>query len=304
MIRRIVERQFDLAAPRFGQIAIWIIITCAAAITFQPFEYAQGERNPELVTVISWLPVSILENQMLFNVVRGLFALSAVMWLFRKWTPWTCWATVLTFTFAVSLRFENSTSVSQMYNLTNMLLAVHALWHHLCDDRIKEAAEKRAFSKTLLYPRWVFGLSLFSIAWFHTLAGISKLRESGSEWGDGVSLQLWTNLLGEKGSLGSDLLMLDTEYSAMFQTALLGLECAALVCLLHWSLRYVVGIGLTVSYVAMCMAFPGLEFYFNAVPVALFLLPFDRWFGLGFSSEIPEVGGRGGDAAETDSANV
>ena len=69
------------------------------------------------------------------------------------------------------------------------------------------------------------------------------------------------------------------------QTGALVIECASILCIFGSRLRYGVGIGLTGFYIGVLTTFVTFGFHFNAVLVALFLLPVDWMIGLKFKNE-------------------
>ena len=163
-----------------------------------------------------------------------------------------------------------------------MLLIVHAMWFHFYRDPIRQGVRDGTFFADRNYPRWVFVLCVFYLGWFHSLAGFTKLACCGLGWGNGESLQLWVNLFGWKASPFAQVILYDSRLTAVLQTGALVIECLSILAVFHWTLRYAVGLGLFGFYVGVLGTFVDFGFHFNAVLVALFLLPMDRWLGLSF----------------------
>ena len=276
---------FDRATPRFGQISIWVLLSYAIVLALTPIEFDLGSRSETPATIFSWLPTSLIQNPTFFTSVRVALIASAVLWAMRIWIPLSCWATVILFTLMWSLRMENLTNGAHIFNVTNMLLVIHAMWFHFYRDEIKAGIARGTFWADRNYPRWVFWLSIFYLGWFHSLAGFTKLACCGFGWGNGTSLQLWVNLFGWKASPFAQLILFDSRLTAVLQTGALVIECLSILAVFHWSVRYLVGLGLFGFYFGVLGTFVTFGFHFNAILVALFLLPVDRVLGLQFTQE-------------------
>ena len=185
--------------PRYGLVANFVLLCCSLALAFSPFEFADGVRCETPATVFFWLPDSLLGSPAFFVAVRILLVGFTLLWMFHKFTPFSCWATVFFFTLMWSLRMENVTNGAHIFNVTNWLLIVHAAWFQFYGQEITRGKNENSLAIPC-YPRWVFILCLFYIGWFHTLAGATKIWESGFDWPTGVSLQLWVNEFGWAGS--------------------------------------------------------------------------------------------------------
>ncbi len=273
---------FDRATPRFGQISVWLLLSFALVLALTPIEFDAGPRSEHPATVFSWLPVDLIRNPIFFTCVRVVLMASVVLWATRIWIPVSCWLTVISFTLMWSLRMENLTNGAHIFNVTNMLLIIHAMWFHFYRREIKGSIVRGTFWEQKSYPRWVFWLSVFYLGWFHSLAGFTKLSCCGPGWGNGTSLQLWVNLFGWKASPFAQLILFDSRLTAVLQTGALVIECLSILAVLHWSARYLVGLGLFGFYVGVLGTFVTFGFHFNAILVALFLLPTDRLLGLQF----------------------
>ena len=272
----------DEATPQFGQIATWILLLFAMVVAWTPIEFDGGPRRPDAATVFSWMPESIIRSPELFFGVRVVLFVSAFMWALRVAIPFSCWLTVAAFTMSWALRMENLTNGAHIFNVTNWLLIIHAMWFHFRHREIKNAIGDSTFWETKLYPRWVFWLCVFYLGWFHSLAGFSKILNSGFDWGNGVSLQLWTELFGWKPSPFGKLLLWDVRLTAWMQTGALALECLSIFCILNRWFRYAIGFALFGFYLGVLTTFIDFGFHFNAILVAYFLLPVDWLMGLDF----------------------
>ena len=274
----------SVADLRYGVISVRILLVVVVLVALFPIEFSVGPRSETPATMFAWLPMGLLRNGMFFTAVRvGLIA-AALMWWWRIWTPISCWLTVGLGLLLWSLRMENLTNGAHVFNVTNMLLVVHAMWFQFYHREIDAALAGDLSDQSLqrCYPRWVFMLCVFYLGWFHSLAGFTKILSSGLGWGNGVSLQLWTKLFGWEPSPFGQLLMYDDRLTAWMQTGALVIECACILVVFNRWLRYGLGFGLFGFYLGVLTTFVTFGFHFNALLVVWFLLPVDWWFGLDF----------------------
>lgn len=274
-----------LARPGFGQSVTWLLLAFAVILAISPIEFSSGVRSADAATIFAWLPEFLLRNGIFFTAVRVLLIVSAALWALRIAVPISCWTTTILFALMWSLRMENLTNGAHIFNVTNMLLLIHALWFQFYWADMKTAVSEGKFWQTQLYPRWVFMLSVFYLGWFHSLAGFTKILKTGFGWGNGVSLQLWTELFGETESPFAQVILYDDRLTAVLQTGALAIECLSILCIFHWMIRYAVGLGLIGFYIGVLTTFVTFGFHFNAILVALFLLPVDYFVGLKFQGQ-------------------
>lgn len=283
-LKKFCDSLFEEATPKFGQYATWLLLLFAFIIAWTPIEFDTGPRRSDPATIFSWLPVSVLANPLFFAAVRTVLFISCILWAARIAIPISCWVTVFASTLLWSLRMENLTNGAHIFNVTNWLLIVHAMWFHFRHREIKTAIRESRFWTTPLYPRWVFWLCVFYLGWFHSLAGFTKIATSGIGWGNGVSLQLWTQLFGWEPSPFGKLLLWDVRLTAVMQTGAMLIECASIFCIFNRWFRYAIGLALFGFYLGVLTTFVDFGFHFNAILVACFLLPVDRALGLRFES--------------------
>ena len=272
----------DLARPGFGQFVTWLLLIFAIVLAVSPIEFSTGVRSDQVATIFAWLPEFVLRNAIFFTTVRVLLILSAILWAAKIAVPISCWTTTILFALMWSLRMENLTNGAHIFNVTNMLLLIHAMWFQFYHADMKASKDAGTFWQTPTYPRWVFMLSVFYLGWFHSLAGFTKILNTGLGWGNGVSLQLWTQVFGETSSPFAQVILYDSRLTAWLQTGALAIECLSILCIFHWLIRYAVGFGLIGFYIGVLTTFVTFGFHFNAILVALFLLPVDYLIGLKF----------------------
>ena len=273
----------NLHSDRFGIWSTRILLAFALVLAVLPFTYKIGLPSEDAATIFSWLPEKLLRSTTFMNVVRIVLACSALSWLFHRFTPWACWITVVSFMLLWSLRMENVANGAHIFNVTSMLLVVHAMWYQFYGARIVAEAKEPKKESTKNYPYWVFFLSVFFLGWFHTLAGMTKVLHSGFGWGNGTSLQLWVHMFGWHGSPFAQLILYDKTLASIMQTGALIIELISIMCIMNQFLRYTVGLLLLSFYVGVLGTFIDFGFHFNAILVAWFLSPvFERMNGLPF----------------------
>ncbi len=272
---KLAEKLLRLSRPHFGQPVTWLLLCFALVLAVVPFEYAQGERIGP-ATILSWLPGEVLSAPWLYQVIRWTLIVSAVLWAAQLLIPWSCWATALSFMCLWALRMENSTGAAHTFNVTNMLLVIHAMWYHFYRREICDALRDGRFWSTPLYPRWAFMLGVFYLGLFHTLAGLTKIMHSGLDWGDGLSLQLWVSFEGWPASPFGRLILSNRTIAMLVQSAALFFETTAIMALFSPRLRLIAGIGLLGFYAGVLTTFVDYGFHFNAILVALYFLPAEQ----------------------------
>ena len=283
-VNRFFDWLQDEATPAFGQIATWLLLLFAVVVAFTPIEFSVGPQRAVPATIFSWMPESLIRSPQLFFGVRIALLVGSILWALRVAIPFSSWLTVAAFTLSWALRMENLTNGAHIFNVTNWLLIIHAMWFHFRYREIRSAIRGGIFWDAKLYPRWVFWLCIFYLGWFHSLAGISKICASGFGWGDGVSLQLWTYLFGWEPSPFGKILLWDVRLTAWMQTGALVIECLSILCIFNRWFRYGIGLALFGFYLGVLTTFVDFGFHFNAILVAFFLLPVDRLLKLEFFS--------------------
>jgi predicted DCC family thiol-disulfide oxidoreductase YuxK len=267
------RERFDgaLSRPHFGQAIVWIALWFAL-ITLPGSGGSAGERIGP-ATVLWWVPDGLIASPLVYWFSVLIAQVGAALWALQLLVPWSCWLASLGFTAAVAIHHENSSHISHTTNLTALILLIHSAWYQVERRRIAASLENRTFWDTPVYPRWAWGLSLFTITLFHTGAGLSKLVHSGPGWANGVSLQLWVYLWGKPGRL-RDFIVTHRSIVLALQSFTLMAETTAILGLWWPRLRVVIGLTLIGFYGGVIATF-GYGFAQNAVWVALFMLPIE-----------------------------
>ena len=271
--RKVHSQLSGFSRPQFGQLITWFLIYVAIEEVFSELPAATGDRAGT-VTVLSFLP-GLLDSAAVFILARWVLVIAGILWALQLLLPFSSWLTAIAITTVVAIRYENADHISHVYNLTNMVLVIHAMWYHFHYRKIKEALGKNCFWQSELYPNWAFYLSLFCIAIYHTFAGLSKLVASGPQWANGLSLQLWVHLWGRDNSFSADLIVSNRAVAQLLQCATLIIETLAITAVLFRRLRWLVGLGLVCLYVGILDTF-NYRFHFNMILLICFFFPLNE----------------------------
>lgn len=257
---------------RFGLLSTRILILAAIALACWPFQPTGVADNPNDVSFLSGLPGELLSDPGLMYGLRAVVVVAAVMWFFCLLTPLSCWITTLAFASLWALRIENSIYSPHIFHVAIMLMAIHAAWFTFYRRQIVYAYRAAETTTTFAYPYWVFFLSVFYIGWFHTLAGVAKLREHGWQWANGTSLQLWTHAFGYEPSPVTQWIVSNHQVAQLLQQGTLVIETAAILCILGRPFRWIVGLTLAGFYAGVLTSFVDYGFHLNAFLTVWFLI--------------------------------
>ena len=260
--------------PHVGQFVVWAVLLHAMLFMRADVPCAEGLRNTP-ATVLSFLPEEILTSPLVFHVFRWLLVVAGILWVLQLLVPLSSWVCVFAYTITVALVFENSSHIEHTKNLANIVLFVHAMWYHFHASDIRTALARNAFWVSSVYPGWTHSLSLFCIAIYHSNAALAKLLQSGIEWPNGLSLQLWINLMGREDSLAKTLILSDRTTAALLQWCVLLVEASAIVAVFCPRVRMPIGAALLGLYGGIADSF-GFSFVLNAFLVAAFFFPWAR----------------------------
>jgi hypothetical protein len=265
-----LEQLNERTLPQFNQLVIWSLLIAAATLAFWQFDIKTGPRG-EFVSLLSWLPDELVRSTAILFALRATLIVGIVLWWAQRWLPWSCWFVVVSFTALWSLHVETTTNTAHIFNMANMLLVVQAIWITADAQLIRQQIDEGTLWRLPLVPRWVWLASITYIGIFHTAAGLSKLMFSGSDWANGISLQLWTYLWGRPWSPTTQLMLENRSFTEGMQVLTLIFETAGILAILP-RLRTLIGIGLVAFYVGVLATFD-YGFQFNALLTALYLLP-------------------------------
>ena len=261
---------FDRTTPKFGQHSIWLLLVFSVILAIQSPPNVEGERSETPATFLSQLPKEVLTSAATYEFVRWTLVLGAFGWAPQQFLPYTCWITAISAHVLIAMQLDNDWQSSHAFHITAWLLVIHALWFHYFREPISQAGKKKEFSKTPLYPRWVFLLSIFYIGIFHTLGGLTKLQTSGLNWANGVSLQLWVDNFGWHNSPTSQLLLNNRSLAWISQLTALVIQTGAILALFNRWLRFGIGVALIVGYVGLFSIFFDYALLLNCILVEWF----------------------------------
>lgn len=260
---------------RFGLISTRILLILAIALGCCPFEMTGELENVKTISFLSGIPAETLADPGVMYGLRAVLVVAALMWFFCLLVPVSCWLTALAFAGLWALRLENSIFSPHIFHVAIMLTVIHAAWFTFYRRSIVYAYRSDQTATTYNYPYWVYWLSVFYIGWFHTLAGIEKLRAHGWAWADGTSLQLWTHAFGYHPSPVTQWIVSNHQVAQWLQQGTLVIETAAILCILGRPFRWLVGLGLLGFYGGVLTSFVDYGFHLNAFLTAWFLLVAD-----------------------------
>ena len=255
--------------PHVGQFVLWVLLVHEMVLMRGDLPRSEGLRHNQ-ATILSFLPTEILTSQIVFLGFRWLFVVAGILWILQLLLPISSWVCVIAYTITIGMIFENSSQISHTKNLANIVLFVHALWYHFHARDIRMALARNTFWVSSIYPGWIYTLSLF-----HSNAALAKVLESGFRWPNGLSLQLWIELMGREGSVVNELILSNRSVAALMQWVVLCVEASAILAVVFQQLRVAIGVALLGLYVGIADSF-GYSFLLNAILVAAFFFPWPK----------------------------
>jgi hypothetical protein len=268
-----LARLEERTLPHFNQLVVWTLLGTGAILALWPFELASGERTG-FASLLAWLPDGIVTSRWLWLSLRALLLMGCLLWSQNRLLPWSCWLVVFAFTGLWSLHVETTYNTAHIFNMTNMLLVIQAIWITADAPLIRRRLQSGDYWTQPLVPRWVSLASIAYIGVFHTAAGLSKLTFSGPAWASGTSLQLWTYLWGRPWSPTTRLILSSRALAQALQAATLVVETAGVLAIVP-RLRPWIGWGLMAFYAGVLATFD-YGFQFNALLTALYFLPCEQ----------------------------
>jgi hypothetical protein len=273
---RWLERAGECQTIHFAVVVEYVLFAACATMGLWAFTVQPGERQAPS-SLLSYFPPGFLSSHVPFYVFRAMLWVGMGLWIAGLLMPWCCWITTIGAIGLWSMHLENTTDGAHVFHAAAMMLIVQSIWRTSLASEIAAAKREGTLWSTPLYPRWAFWLGLFYMGWFHTLAGLAKLYESGFAWANGTSLQLWVHWDAYPWSPARDIICRYHGLAVFLQCLTLVFETSGILGLSK-RLRPWIGLGLLGFYVGVLTTFP-YGFQYNAALTALFFLPFDRWIG-------------------------
>ena len=280
---------FDTTTPLFGLITLWLLIGVSIYITTHTHLGYQGYEKGANVSVAGYiLPANFFDWPYALKFLKPIFWLSSSAWALLPFLRFLRartlqnlalilpWLSVLSYTLLVSVFWENLPWFRHKYVVPNWVMIYYALWFGFYRYDIAKAISHRNFwGNNTLYPRWAYLGSVFSIALLYSFGGISKMRAAGIEWGDGLSLQLWVEMMGDSSFPLTDFILSDRSNAQLLQGGVIILQSCAVLAVFP-SLRSTIGLGLIAFQLSVELMF-GIPFRSNVILIAAFFLP---WYGV------------------------
>ncbi|MCA9544698.1 MAG: HTTM domain-containing protein, partial [Myxococcales bacterium] len=262
------------ARPHALWLTLLALLFAALGLCYAPGGPAPGPRGGEVVSVLSWLPDAVVQAPEPFTVGRLAFMAFGAAWALGVWLPLSAWGASLAFLAVAALHQEARFAASHSAHLPAQLLVLLALWTHHERVALRAAlAEGRVWRTPLVAP-WFWTAGRVLVGWFYTLAGVTKVMDSGWAWANGTSLQLWVLAFGKRGSFAADLIMDHHAAALALQWVTLLAEVFALPLMLWRPTRAVVAGALVAFHIGQWAVF-GYPFYGNLLALALFGLPLE-----------------------------
>ena len=220
-----LDRLGERSRPHYGQLVLWTVLLCACR-PLPLFRVVLGrktrrQRPRPQPRVAAFLPArgGDPEPRRLRRLRRAVRGRRRALVLATAACRGPAWATALSFNAVVALYFENSSQETHVAHVAGAFLFIYALWYHFYRREIRDADREGRFWATPLYPRWVYFLTVFYLGLFYGLSGFNKIATSGLSWANGVSLQLWAELFGDKSSVFTQMILSSRTAAAAMQWA-------------------------------------------------------------------------------------
>ncbi len=264
---------------RWGHNTLRGLLLLAVAYVWPLQRTDLGPRDHAL-SIIGFLPDSVLFDDRLFVLCKMLFVVFAALWFLDLLVPRSAWIATVSLTLVLSLFMESRRYTLHQYHVLAMLLWVFCLWYQVCAPRASaNSVVILPFSPPRM-PRWVYALSLYYLCLTYSFSGMTKLLSNGLAWANGTSLQLWTLLWGDVSAYPAQVLLRDRRFAEAAQAATLFFESAAVVVLFFPRWRRVIGAGLLGFHLLGETVFH-YRFYPNIFAVAAILLFYPGWSARG-----------------------
>lgn len=271
---RWLELAGECQTIHFAVAVEWVLFAACATMGLWAFTLMPGERQAPS-SLLSYCSSSFLSSPTPFYVFRAMLWVGMGLWIAGWLMPWCCWIMTIGAIGLWSMHLENTTDGAHVFHAAAMMLFVQSFWRTSLASEIAKAKREGTLWTTPLYPRWAFWLGLFYIGWFHTLAGLAKLYESGFAWANGTSLQLWVHWDAYPWSPARAIICKYHGLAVFLQYLTLVFETAGILGLSK-RLRPWIGLGLLGFYAGVLITFP-YGFQYNAALTALYFLPFHEW---------------------------
>jgi hypothetical protein len=261
--------------PRWGRNTLRGLLLLGVAYVWPLQRTGTGAREHAL-SIIGFLPDSVLFDERVFVVFKMLFVVFAALWFLDLLVPRSAWIATVSLTVVLSLFMESRSYTPHQYHALAMLLWVFCFWYHACAEPGSANRATLAPLTPLRMPRWVYALALYYLCVTYSLSGMTKLLSNGFAWANGTSLQLWILLWGDVSAYPAQVVLRDRHFAEAAQAATLFFESAAVLVLFYPQWRRVIGAGLLGFHLTGETIFH-YRFYANIFAVAAILLFYPGW---------------------------
>jgi hypothetical protein len=244
-----------------------VLVAAAHLDSLGPAPVVAG-RTGAVVSILSWAPVSWLQSKGLVWGLRCVFAAGALAWVCRVLPRWVSWITTAAFVLLAALHQESREFAAHSAHLPAQILVLFSL----CELDLARSERQRAAPSSLSMPPWFWTAGALLVGWFYTLAGVSKLRDGGFAWADGLTMQLYAWQFGLPDSWLRRLVVEHRGVAQVLQILTLVFESGAVLMAPWRPTRWLAGAMLLGFHVGQGLLF-GYPFHANMLLVTVFLLP-------------------------------
>ena len=147
--------------------------------------YVHKGDNSHIVSILGALPIDFPVTRSMLKIYFTGFYGSSLLWIFgvrRKITSALSCSLLL---IATSLHLQSVSGMDHTITLLSQFLLLLTLWTFFYWEK------GQTLKGTIAYPSWLIELSVLFLVIHYFGSGITKLIDSGPEWANGNSLQLW-----------------------------------------------------------------------------------------------------------------
>lgn len=200
-------------------------------------------------TILGFFFRDQLSDPNFFNGSRYLWYIFGSLWCLNVLPRVSATIAGLSYLWFSSMLFENSpgAEIHSVHMYPMMILLYMAFYLFYGKETQKCFHPKKGIDLNVTGPRWGLELIVYTIGISHSWAGISKIMDSGLNWANGVSLQLWVYLWGLDNFM-NDLVINYTTFAKFSQWSVLIVESSAVIAFfLRGKSRFLAGV-LLVSF--------------------------------------------------------
>ncbi|WP_413581289.1 hypothetical protein [Bdellovibrio sp. HCB288] len=165
------------------------------------------------VSVIGYLPATLIENKMAFQICTGIFLVSTTLWLLKLVPRFSSVISSLFFILSTSWYLQNEPFGDHRQSVFSLLLILLTL---------------REWG---LLQRYFYQAAAVVVLSFYCLAGWEKIFYSGLSWPNGTTLQVFVHSMGYMESYIGRAILQNHNLAVFLQWGILIVECGAFLIL-------------------------------------------------------------------------